>query len=311
MNKAERQLNLAFILLNQRKGVTRNEIRSLIQDYRDATSQSAFERMFERDKDDLKKLGFLIKTSQDTFASSDEIYYRVFADNIFISKDKFTTDEKILLQMALLILQKSELSDGAVERKVESIFNANGIEIDFNDSIRDMANLEIAINAINSNLQCQFSYPHTENDRIDFKVRNVTPIHLVIRNRIYYLISYCHEREDYRVFRLDKIDGAINLTQVDDTKYNKDKVYDLVNLLDKSDSLHRANIRLKTNHSLESFEEAVRFEYFDDDEIEITYRESMTHDLVRYFASNLDKLASIQPSWLRDELMKFLKRKLP
>ncbi|MFM9130004.1 MAG: WYL domain-containing protein, partial [Actinomycetes bacterium] len=61
-SKIERQLNLFFILLNSNRPVTRHEIRSKILDYKNNDSEKAFERMFERDKDDLRKNGIRINT---------------------------------------------------------------------------------------------------------------------------------------------------------------------------------------------------------------------------------------------------------
>ena len=71
MNKTERQLNLVFLLLNTKRGLSRSQIQEQISDYRESTSQLSFERMFERDKEEIKALGFVLDTNLLDIASSD------------------------------------------------------------------------------------------------------------------------------------------------------------------------------------------------------------------------------------------------
>ena len=54
--KSERLLNLVILLLVARNYTTKDQIRALMEPYRDS-SDEAFDRMFERDKDDLRALG--------------------------------------------------------------------------------------------------------------------------------------------------------------------------------------------------------------------------------------------------------------
>ncbi len=60
--KAERLMNLALCLMNTRRPLSKRELRSSIEAYREITSEDAFNRMFERDKDDLRELGLVIET---------------------------------------------------------------------------------------------------------------------------------------------------------------------------------------------------------------------------------------------------------
>jgi predicted DNA-binding transcriptional regulator YafY len=308
MNKAERQLNLVFILLNEKRGLTRQKIRSLVADYRDATSDQSFERMFERDKDDLKQLGFSISTFQDSFASSEEIYYTLLFENLFISDDNFTTDEKLLMQMALMILQKSNQSDIAVERKMETIFNVNGLKMEMESPSINMESLELILECINDKTRCSFFYPLLLENELGFFKRDVTPLHMVIRNRKYYLVSFCHDRRDYRVFRVDKIQNLVKGSQIDDTEYVTNKVNDLIDLLNETDALHEAKILLKEGQSLGLVDLTLTNCTYDDNRIEFTFRESLTEDVIRFLASNLNSLDSIQPDWLQKELVTFLQQ---
>ncbi|BCK72352.1 hypothetical protein Srufu_063050 [Streptomyces libani subsp. rufus] len=60
--KAERLMNLALCLLGTRRPLTKRELRSSIEAYIEASSDDSFNRMFERDKDDLRELGLVIET---------------------------------------------------------------------------------------------------------------------------------------------------------------------------------------------------------------------------------------------------------
>lgn len=60
--KAERLMNLALCLLGTRRPLSKRELRGSIEAYLEAGSDDAFNRMFERDKDDLRELGLVIET---------------------------------------------------------------------------------------------------------------------------------------------------------------------------------------------------------------------------------------------------------
>lgn len=55
--KAERLMNLALCLLGTRRPLSKRELRGSIEAYLEAGSDDSFNRMFERDKDDLRELG--------------------------------------------------------------------------------------------------------------------------------------------------------------------------------------------------------------------------------------------------------------
>lgn len=75
----ERVVNLAYYLADQRHPVSINRIRAEVTGYSEDQDDAAFNRMFERDKDDLRRFGFVIDGESDgryrldgraTFASS-------------------------------------------------------------------------------------------------------------------------------------------------------------------------------------------------------------------------------------------------
>ena len=74
--KSERLLNLLITLLVSRTYVSKARIREVIEDYRTA-GDDAFEKMFERDKDELRSLGVPIEVGHLDRAFEDEPGYRI------------------------------------------------------------------------------------------------------------------------------------------------------------------------------------------------------------------------------------------
>ena len=61
--KTERLLNLVICLLSTRRPLTKSQIRQAVPQYAATSGTEAFERMFERDKDELRELGIPLVTS--------------------------------------------------------------------------------------------------------------------------------------------------------------------------------------------------------------------------------------------------------
>ena len=74
--KSERLLNLLITLLVSRTYVTKERIRAVVEPYREAGDE-AFEKMFERDKEELRSLGIPIEVGYVDRAFEDEPGYRI------------------------------------------------------------------------------------------------------------------------------------------------------------------------------------------------------------------------------------------
>ena len=78
--RTERLLNLVICLLATRRWLSKDQIRQAVPQYQDCDTDEAFERMFERDKDDLRELGVPILTGTASSVFEDEIGYRIPPD---------------------------------------------------------------------------------------------------------------------------------------------------------------------------------------------------------------------------------------
>src|SRR5665811_16982 len=87
--KTERQLNLVICLLASRRYLTREKIRDSVEGYQ-GLSDAAFQRMFERDKDDLRDLGIPIETGSNDSYFDDEQGYRILPGDFELPPVEFS-----------------------------------------------------------------------------------------------------------------------------------------------------------------------------------------------------------------------------
>ena len=118
-SKAERLLNLLMALRGTRVGLDREHIRTVVRGYSRDASPEAFERMFERDKDELRAMGVPVVTLTD--ASGVVTGYRIEGDWTLPPLD-LTRGELALLGLAARVWQRADLAPAALNalRKVEA-----------------------------------------------------------------------------------------------------------------------------------------------------------------------------------------------
>ena len=96
--KTERLLNLLIMLLVQRHYVSKDRIRSILYD---GASDDAFEKMFERDKEELRSLGVPIEVGQMDAYFDDEPGSRIRADEFALPEISLESDEAAVVGLAM------------------------------------------------------------------------------------------------------------------------------------------------------------------------------------------------------------------
>jgi proteasome accessory factor B len=108
--KTERLMNLIFALLVSRQYLSKEQIRQAIADYRESSSKDAFERMFERDKEELRELGITVEMgSKDTYFE-DEVGYRIRRDEAELPDLALTREEAAVLGLAAQVWEHAGLA---------------------------------------------------------------------------------------------------------------------------------------------------------------------------------------------------------
>ena len=220
ISKAERLLNLFFVLLNTKRPISRNDIRQKVSGYENCESDSSFERMFERDKDELRSTGIKIETLSMDALFDDEIGYRI-DQNIFITKEiDWSRDERIMLNLAAAIWKNTEFENLA---KIASIKTGNVTsEISDSDSetINDLnlLNYRTILQSLQNKSALEFQYVALD----DSKPRN----RKVIAKRLYRLEKYWYiEAIDIAAqliknYQINRIYGKIRLAQASQIEVN-------------------------------------------------------------------------------------------
>lgn len=215
--KAERLMNLHIMLLGARRFVSKETIRSAhYSDYpRDAKGDAAFERAFERDKDDLRSIGAFIETGSDDPLFDDEIGYRIPTELTSLPQIRFSADEAAVLGLAARAWEQATLAKAAGEALTK--LTAAGVDIDperldvLAPAIRATEPaFEAFWEATQSRRTATFAYRktgHAEAER-----RRLQPWGVVRSSGRWYVVGHDLDRGERRVFRLSRVVGEVKVT---------------------------------------------------------------------------------------------------
>lgn len=195
-NVVERVLNLLIYLLESPTPVTSNDIRRTVHGYADQ-SDDAFHRMFERDKQVLRRLGVPLKLEALDVWEIDE-GYTVDPDEYAIPDPELTREERLALSVAgrLVRLGGTEAGVGAII-KLGGMERGDGIEplaADLGEGAEALGEL---FGAVTDRRKIRFSYRGHQ--------RRVEPYGIAHRRGHWYLVGNTPDGE--RMYRIDRIDG--------------------------------------------------------------------------------------------------------
>jgi len=206
--KSERLINLTIALLATKRFITKSEIFKTIEGY-EGSSESK-ERMFERDKDDLRSLGIEIEVGSFDPLFNDEAGYRIKQERYQLDLGDITALEISLLSLAAQAWQGASLDDAAQRALVK--LNSLGIAVD-EENISDSTpfftdgglDLPIITRAIAEHQILEFTYRNYE---LSEEVRSVVPIGLSTRSGFWYFTGVDQSIEEIRTFRFDRVIGS-------------------------------------------------------------------------------------------------------
>ena len=209
--KSERLINLTIALLATKRFITKSEIFKTIDGY-EGSSESK-ERMFERDKDDLRSLGIEIEVGSFDPLFNDEAGYRIKQERYQLDLGDVTALEISLLSLAAQAWQGASLDDAAQRALVK--LNSLGIAVD-EENIPDYApffsdgglDLPIITRAIAEHQILEFTYRNYE---LSDEVRRVVPIGLSTRSGFWYFTGVDQSIEEIRTFRFDRVIGTFTV----------------------------------------------------------------------------------------------------
>lgn len=202
--KSERLMNLFILLLNARNFVSRQHIRETIEGYR-GQGDEAFQRMFERDKEELRQAGIPIVTGSNDPDSDEQDGYRVRRSDFELPPVEFTPDELAALGVARSVWQESVAAQQTAEA-LETL-RAAGVEPDplrlevLRPTLAAEPGLDEFLTAIHDRRVVTFEYRAES--------RRVRPWRLQQRGGRWYLLGFDEARGDVRHFKLARITSAV------------------------------------------------------------------------------------------------------
>jgi len=242
-DKTERLINLTLGLLSSKRYLTKNEIFKNVAGYNG--SPETMERMFERDKDELRNLGIDIEVGQLDPLFEDEQGYLIRSANIQIQPDDFSREEILLMMMAGNLWRESalaNLSENALI-KVASLdggigFNNMALPL-INDESFNFALFEKIVEAMLNKNYITFTYKD--------KKRLVAPLGLKNVGGFWYLIGQEGD-QDIKIYKLIRMQSEIKI-ESSQKQFNRPADFDLNNYLQKEfkGSTRAAILRVREN----------------------------------------------------------------
>jgi proteasome accessory factor B len=217
--KSERLLNLLIALLVSRGYVDKHRLREVIPDYREAGSDDAFEKMFERDKDDLRALGVPIETGGFDPLFGDEAGYRVPRQAFELPQIDLEADEAAVIGLAARVWQQAGLasatSDALLKLKAAGIdVDRSALEVAHPQVVPDEPAFETFWEAVATRRPVRFGYRTSRPDSRAAgrtAVRRLQPWGVVSYQSRWYVVGHDLDRDEQRMFRLSRVVGAPEL----------------------------------------------------------------------------------------------------
>ncbi len=215
----ERLFSLVLALLATRDGLTKQEILSSVQGYRQryarAGDNASLERQFERDKDDIRELGVPLETADSIGESGNNqsLRYRIAKGAYELPSDlTFSPQEITLLELASMVWREKSLS--AQSRRALLKLRSLGIEPDepivgYAPRLRVR---ESAFTPLTAALERQVvvSFDYLKPGELAPMTREVAPLALVQHEGRWHL--HAHDAVGARTFLLSRIVGPVRLT---------------------------------------------------------------------------------------------------
>ena len=209
--KTERLLNLTLALLATKRYLKKSEILENVFGYEG--SQEAKERMFERDKDDLRSLGIEIEVGDLDVFFDDEPGYKIPQKSYELNVPNLTGRELAILSIAANFWNDSVLAPNAQSgiRKLQSLGIPASLDFEYRMKYRfenPTYRLEQLTKAISQKSRITFAY-----DSSSLNLRHLEPYRIVFWNGFWYLIGMDLDREAMRLFKLSRFTGEITISK--------------------------------------------------------------------------------------------------
>ena len=212
VDRTERLLNLVMCLMATHGAVSRSDIQRQIPGYGDSASATAFERMFERDKDELRSMGIPIETVTDV--SGDVQGYRIPRESYVLEDLDLTVAERSAIAVAAQVWATAAIAPvaGTAVRKLEAADSDDWAPAQLTGSVQvtsaDAALLPL-MSAIRGDHTVTFAYRAPTDP--ESRQREVSPWGLRASSGRWFLVGFDEQREALRTYRVSRIVGPVTV----------------------------------------------------------------------------------------------------
>jgi len=306
--KTERLVNLTMALLATSRYMQKSEIFRKVAGY--SGTQETRERMFERDKDDLRALGIEIEVASADPLFEDEPGYRIKPETYQMPIKKFTPTEIGILSTALGLWLDSSLEDialGAVRRVNSTALLDPALEINSLRTLNFSAEgLLDVTKALANRSEIAFSYRKAGAAKSDN--RRVNPLGLSAWKGQWYLVGEDLDRSDIRTFNFSRISSKIDISKKRDM-YEIPSDFNIKDylIMHNAEGIEiRAKVKKAQAEALRA--KALEIKNFDEEWDEISYQSESNSAALKEALWYCDSLIIEQPEGLRSLVVTSLQK---
>ncbi|BDH57521.1 YafY family protein [Tsukamurella sp. PLM1] len=211
-SRIERLTNLVICLLYTQRPLDRDYIRANVFGYDPHSDDDAFERMFERDKADLRELGVPIEVAPVSRINS-ATGYRIALDEYALGEIDLDADEAMAVAVASSLWQSPELSSAAqsaVQKLRAGGMDVTGPGAGVGPAIAPDHGAEGALLAMLEGIdrRRQVTFEHRANPAQPYLDRTLHPWGVVTFRGNAYAVGHDVARNAVRTFKLSRVRGG-------------------------------------------------------------------------------------------------------
>lgn len=212
--RTERLVNVVIALASTRRALTKVQLRETIADYAQTETVEAFERMFERDKSELRDLGVPLRTIPMVTGFDDDVGYYIDHNEYELPNIDVTPEEVTVLALAAKVWNNAALSTAATRAMTKLAALGVGVNHETASAIHTQvrtpdSSFEPLTRAAQTSTRAQFTYQRP--DGSDPSKRTIEPWSVVSRRGKWFVIGFDLSRQEPRVFRLARITSKVKL----------------------------------------------------------------------------------------------------
>jgi len=303
-------MNLVFTLLATQQYLTKDQIRASIAEYRE-DSDVAFERKFERDKQELRDLGLEIETgSHDALGGTTG--YRLLRTEVELPQIDLTVEEAAVIGLAGQLWDHA----GMAAETTTALAKLKAIGNDFDPSVLRMTEarltaheptFDVVFDATSRRLPIAFEYRRSDGETT---TRHLEPWSMTSFRERWYVGGFDRDRQRPRLFRLSRIVGDVK-PDGEPGEYEVPEDADLKRVaraLQPPEPDAAAVLRVTAGRAQSLRRHAIRVDRIDErtDEVEVAY--AIAGDLADEVASYGPDVVVVSPDGLRDAVIDRLRR---